>query len=97
MSCIQFQGRAQVLEAEDAGAIESMKSTRIGRMMLDMARQVSSEIAGRRCFIMITPDRVIHTYGVGLSLMQMRGSMGRARGRIELPAELRGSSEQAVS
>jgi nitroimidazol reductase NimA-like FMN-containing flavoprotein (pyridoxamine 5'-phosphate oxidase superfamily) len=91
MSCIQFQGKARILPADDEGATQSLNSTRIGRMMLEMARGMSSVETGEKPirFIMITPDPVIHTYGVGVSLMQMRRSMGRARGRITLPIELR--------
>jgi len=91
MSCIQFQGKALVLKVDDAGAIESLKSTRMGRMSLDMAEKMNSGTWGELCFIMITPDPVIHTYGVGLSLMQMRSSMGQAQGKTELPVELRTS------
>jgi uncharacterized protein YhbP (UPF0306 family) len=97
MSCIQFQGRARLLGTDDVGALETMKSTRMGRMMLGMAKRMINELTGKLCFIMITPDPVIHTYGVGLSLFQMRNSFGRARGKIELPAELGASDEDAVS
>jgi nitroimidazol reductase NimA-like FMN-containing flavoprotein (pyridoxamine 5'-phosphate oxidase superfamily) len=91
MSCIQFQGRARILDSNDAEAIESLRSTRIGRMMLEMAGGLSGAETGGKptCFIMIIPDPIIHTYGVGLSLLQMRSQAGRARAKVELPLELR--------
>lgn len=91
MSCIQFQGKARILAAGDTGAVESLKSTRIGRMMLGTATEANKEDTGGKpvCFIVITPDSVIHTYGIGMSLLQMRRSMGQARGKVEVPAEMR--------
>jgi nitroimidazol reductase NimA-like FMN-containing flavoprotein (pyridoxamine 5'-phosphate oxidase superfamily) len=90
MSCIQFQGKARVLPADDSGAVKALSSTRIGRMMLKMARNVNETETGEKpvCFIMVIPDPVVHTYGVGVSLMQMRSHMGQARGKVELPASL---------
>ncbi len=76
MSCIQFQGKADVLKSDDEGATKSLKSTRIGRMMLNMMQKMNVEKDRELCFIMVTPDSIIYTYGVGMSLLQMRSRMG---------------------
>lgn len=91
MNCVQFQGKARVLTANDEGASEALRSTRMGRMMLEMSAGMSKEQTGGHdtCIIMIAPDPVIHTYGIGMSLMQMRRHMGEGRGRVEIPSGTR--------
>lgn len=63
---------------------------RIGRMILEAVRGMNEAERGWEllCSMMITPDPVIHTYGVGVSLMQMRSRTGQEGGRVELPASL---------
>ena len=77
-STIQFQGRAtvfdqnspEVLDLVDAGSLKTI--TGHGEL----------ELAGS-CFVRITPNRRLHTYGLGLSLVKLIRDPLNASGSID--------------
>jgi nitroimidazol reductase NimA-like FMN-containing flavoprotein (pyridoxamine 5'-phosphate oxidase superfamily) len=71
-SCVQFQGRAEILPYEDSEAQEAFK---IGKKMLAMnLKQAIKEDPGGEytVFIKIIPNQKIFCYGLGISLMQLQ-------------------------
>jgi uncharacterized protein YhbP (UPF0306 family) len=82
MNCIQFQGNAIILEAQDIEALKSFRSTRMGRMFLGMFEKMSPEETGTVCFVKIIPHSIIHTFGIGISMIDMLRNLGQAQGKV---------------
>jgi len=87
--CIEFQGRAEIIDWKDEIGVTAFKTSFMGRTILnmydDMHRQGDTSI----CFLRITPDPAIFTYGVGVSLLQMRRRMEIGFAKVEIPQEYR--------
>jgi hypothetical protein len=58
-------------------------------MMLDKAAEVETEAFGEPCYIVIKPDPVIYTYGLGLSIWQLYRHIKDAGSRVKVPAYAR--------
>ena len=84
--CVQFQGRAEVLDRDDAGGVETFRSFAMGRRILamydDFARRGETGI----CFLRITPDPTLSTYMVGHSLWELMRRMESGIERVPVPA-----------
>jgi nitroimidazol reductase NimA-like FMN-containing flavoprotein (pyridoxamine 5'-phosphate oxidase superfamily) len=71
-SCIQFQGKAEILPFRDS---EAQQAFELGSKMLKMnlKQAIETDPTGDQIvFIKITPNQKIFCYGLGLSLMQLR-------------------------
>jgi hypothetical protein len=55
----------------------------MGRMMLGVSSRIKENADFR--FIKIVPDSTIHTYGVGISLLEMRRHIGTAQAKVTIP------------
>ena len=95
-NCIQFQGIAEVLAADDAAGRSAFEGSYLMRMMLKKASQVDTGALGEPCFICIRPNPVIHTYGLGLSAWQLYMHIEEAGSRVKVPANrLQGHPESS--
>ncbi|WXG46274.1 MAG: pyridoxamine 5'-phosphate oxidase family protein [Candidatus Atabeyarchaeum deiterrae] len=65
-SCVQFQGTAEMLPADDRIAIEIFNSSRVLRHSLEHTKTL-----GKPVFIRITPDERIFCWGIGASVWQI--------------------------
>jgi hypothetical protein len=75
---IQFQGRAEVLDPDDS---ELRRLAGAGRLKA-VTSHGELELPGG-CFLRITPVGRIHTYGLGLSLLQFIRNPLAAAGSVE--------------
>lgn len=82
-SCIQFQGRAEVLPVDDPDARAAFQRNQVLRMTLE---QGASE-PERAVFLKITPDAKIFGYGLGMSLLELRRNIEAGPFRTTVPAE----------
>ncbi len=88
-SVIQFQGIAEVISIDDQAAARAFKRSYLLRMMLDKAAEVETGALGEPCYIVIKPDPVIYTYGLGLSIWQLYRHIEDAGSRVKVPAHAR--------
>jgi hypothetical protein len=94
-ACIQFQGRAEVVDGTDEGALRAFGSTWFGRTILKTEHRIVAG-GGRLCFLRIDPDPVLFTYGFGMSLLTLRRHAGEGASRLQLPAGRRAGATGAV-
>ena len=87
-ACLQFQGRAEVVDATDEAAVRAFRSSWFLRMILRTEHRIVAR-GGRLCFIRIRPDPVICTYGFGISLLTLRRHAGHGADRVGIPAHRR--------
>lgn len=85
---IQFQGKAEIIDWKDEAGVQAFKTTFMGRMILDMYDEMYSRGDHSICFLRITPDPIIFTYGVGVSLWEMKRNMKIGFAKVEVPQEL---------
>ncbi len=83
-SVVHFQGKAEILPFSDEVGQNAFKQSRITRMNLESDYEEEEMV-----FIRITPPKKLHIYGLGVSLMQMRGDHTNVGYKVEIPAELR--------
>lgn len=87
--CIEFQGKAEILDWKNQIGATAFKTSFMGRTIVnaydDMYRQGDTTI----CFLKITPDPTIFTYGVGVSVWEMRRDMEIGFAKVEIPQEYR--------
>ena len=85
--CIEFQGHAEIIDWKDEIGVAAFKTSFMGRTIVnaydDMYRQGDTTI----CFLRITPDPTIFTYGVGVSVWEMRRHMETGSAKVEIPLE----------
>ena len=86
-ACLQFQGRADVVE-DDEAALRAFRTSWFLRMILRTEHRIVAR-GGRICFIRIRPDPVIYTYGLGMSLLTLRRHAGQGANRVRIPAHRR--------
>jgi general stress protein 26 len=67
-SCIQFQGRAEVLPYDDPNARAAFQRNEVLRMTLEQGASDPE----RAVFLKITPDAKVFGYGLGMSLLALR-------------------------
>jgi hypothetical protein len=84
-ACIQFQAVAEVVDETDAGALQAFRSSWFLRTILRTEHHIVAE-GGRICFVRITPDPVVFTYGFGMSLLTLRRHAGKGARRVPIPA-----------
>jgi len=65
-SCLQFQGTAEILTADDPIANKIFQSSRVLRHSLEHTRML-----GEPVFIRVVPDEKIFSWGVGASVWQI--------------------------
>lgn len=76
---ITFSGRARVLELDEVPEVLLEKLYR--------GMQVDPEVRDNSCIIEVTPEKDFITYGVGISLMEMRDPE-KARGRVSVNGQM---------
>ena len=86
--CVQFQGKAEMVDAVDKAALAAFRCTWFGRAILKMEHRIVAD-GGELCFIRIRPAPVIFTYGLGMSLLALRRHAGEAAARVAVPDERR--------
>lgn len=82
---IQFQGTATVVPADDDDAIRAFSSSWFLRRILTAERRIVVE-GGDLCFIRIRPERMLFTYGMGMSVLHNLTRPREAIGRVAIPA-----------
>jgi len=87
--CIQFQGQAEIVDWKDKVALEAFRASFMGRMILNMYDDMYRRGDTSICFLRITPDPTIFTYGVGVSLWEMKRRMEVASAKVQIPEEYR--------
>jgi nitroimidazol reductase NimA-like FMN-containing flavoprotein (pyridoxamine 5'-phosphate oxidase superfamily) len=87
--CIQFQGRAEILDRDDRGGTETFNTFFMGRRILRMYEELERRGDTRTCFLRITPEPVISTYMVGYSIWEVRSRMEIGVQEVEVPADYR--------
>jgi hypothetical protein len=92
-SCIYFQGTGRILEIDNQNALEAFRSSYILRENVKLASHIKENELGRVCFIRITSDPVILTYGLGISIMEFRKHAADAASRVEIPPQRRDQSD----
>jgi len=79
-NCVQFQGTARVVSLEDRTGREALSRSPILKKILQLEESQREGV-----FIRISPDPVIFTYGLGLSLLDLVRDIAGASARIEVP------------
>jgi general stress protein 26 len=67
-SCIQFQGRAEILPYDDPGGRISFQRNDVLKMTLEQGASDPE----RAVFLKVTPDERIFGYGLGMSVLALR-------------------------
>jgi general stress protein 26 len=86
-SSIQFQGTAKLVSLDES-IRRAFGRSLVLRQVLGAAESSLDEPDGS-CFIRITPDPFIFTYGLGVSVMELAKNMGGAMGKVEVPSSRR--------
>ncbi|MBN2227952.1 MAG: pyridoxamine 5'-phosphate oxidase family protein [Candidatus Thorarchaeota archaeon] len=81
-SYAMFRGTAELVSFNNIDARWSMSQSRIGRM--NLATDVSED---EMVFIKINPEPTIFCYGLGISIMEMRGDHTNAGYKATIPPE----------
>ena len=84
---IQLRGRAEILDWTEPEGTEVFRRFWLGRRILAAYEQSRRHGETRVCFLRITPDPVVHTYGVGYSVWALRRRMEAAAVKVLLPTE----------
>jgi Pyridoxamine 5''-phosphate oxidase. len=92
--CIQFSGRAEILDWTNAAGIAAFTRFWMGRRILAMYEDAYQRGETRPCFVKITPEPVISTYMVGYSAWELRSRGELAGAKVRIPQEL--LPEQAI-
>jgi uncharacterized protein YhbP (UPF0306 family) len=83
---IQFQGTATVVGADHQDAARAFSSSWLLRRILATEQRIVIQ-AGDLCFIRIRPERMLFTYGMGMSLLRNVRGPRAAIGRVAIPAD----------
>jgi uncharacterized protein YhbP (UPF0306 family) len=83
---IQFLGTATVVVADDEGANRAFESSWFLCRILAAERRIVVQ-GGDLCFIRIRPERMLFTYGMGMSLLRNVRGPRAAIGRVAIPAD----------
>jgi hypothetical protein len=82
--CIQFQGRAEVLDQDDPDGVETFRSFAMGRRILTMYEEMAVRGETGVCFLRITPDPTLSTYMVGHSIWELMRRMEAGIERVRV-------------
>ncbi len=86
-SCVQFQGIANILPFDDEIAQESFRNgSRILKLNLKQVPRISNKEEGS-VFIQVIPNKIIHCYGLGFSMMDLRKNIANGSYIVEVPLE----------
>ena len=85
--CVQFQGKATIVEYGDRIGIAVFKSFFVGRQILRKYEDLSRQGETRTCFLRIIPDPVVFTYMLGYSIWEVRRRMQTGTERVEILPE----------
>ena len=91
--CIQFQGSASIISIDDEVACETFNRSILLKRVLKREREHFREKA---IFIKIHPDPIIHTYGLGVSLIDLLKDIGKGSSSVRIPSS-RLESQEVVS
>lgn len=83
---INFQGRAEILDWEDAAGTRTFESFFMGRQILKRYRSAHSGGETRICFVRIKPDEQISTYMVGYPVWEISKRMESGGAKVGIPA-----------
>lgn len=86
---IQVRGRAEILNGNDAAGIAVFERFWMGRRILAGYREAQRHGETRVCFLKITPEPVIATYMVGMSIWAVRRRMEAGAAKVILPPRIR--------
>ncbi|TXT54417.1 MAG: hypothetical protein BAJATHORv1_70117 [Candidatus Thorarchaeota archaeon] len=81
-NAVSFQGFAEILPSDDPIGVKSFQDSRILRMNLEESSNDSEDMV----FIRIVPDKKIHVYGLGISLMELRRSHTEGSYYVKIPS-----------
>lgn len=70
----------------DETAIRTFQSSYFLRMILRTEHGIVEKGSGEACFILVTPDPVIFTYGLGVPVWKLRSRALDASAKVEIPA-----------
>ena len=85
-SYAMFRGTAEILPSNDTDGHWSMSQTRIGRMNLQTD---VDEIGAEYVYIKITPEPTVFCFGLGYSIMELRGDHTGAAYKVTIPEDRR--------
>lgn len=81
---VQFQGVAEVLEAQDPAALRAFRASWFHRRILAAEQRILAD-GENLCFVAIRPHATVFTYGVGMSALEILRRPRQAAGRTHLP------------
>ncbi|MFW9833252.1 MAG: pyridoxamine 5'-phosphate oxidase family protein [Candidatus Thorarchaeota archaeon] len=85
-SYVMFRGTAEILPQDNEDGVWAMSQTRIGRMNL----QTEAEETGAEfIYIKITPEPTVFCFGLGYSIMELRGNHTGASYKVTIPESRR--------
>ena len=84
---IQVHGRAEILDWTDPVGTQVFSSFWVGRRILESYHASNRRGETRICFLKITPDPVISTYMLGVSIWQLRSRMEKGVGKVTIPPD----------
>lgn len=87
--CIEFQGKAEIIDWKDETGAASFKKSFMGRTIVNSYDEMYRQGDHTICFLRITPDPMIFTYGFGVSIWEMRRHMEVGFARVEIPQNYR--------
>ena len=82
---IQLHGQAVILDENDAEGTDVFRRFWVGRRILSAYEHLRQQQETRICFLKITLDPTIRTYGVGYSVWYLRRRMESAGATVVLP------------
>jgi general stress protein 26 len=82
-SCVQFQGRAEVLSCDDPEGRASFQRNSVLRMTLEQGATEPE----RAVFLKITPDEKVFGYGLGMSLLALSRNIEAGPFETTVPRE----------
>jgi hypothetical protein len=85
---IQLRGRAEILDGKDAAGIAVFERFWMGRRILTAYEEAQRHGETRVCFLKITPEPVIATYMVRMSIWAIRRRMEAGAAKVILPTHI---------
>jgi nitroimidazol reductase NimA-like FMN-containing flavoprotein (pyridoxamine 5'-phosphate oxidase superfamily) len=81
---VQFQGTAVILSRDDPETVQLLESRKLARTPGRAITALGVLEEPDRCFLKVTPARLIHTWGVGVSLFAILRDPTRANRTLAL-------------
>jgi hypothetical protein len=83
-SYVMFRGKGEVLPRDDADGIRATSRTRVGR--IDIQTQ-AEETRQDFVYIRVKPEPIVFCFGLGYSLMELRGNHAGAGYKVTIPED----------